>query len=255
MSLFRPKKAPVQLPPDADFRTRRAAQKEEKSPKLALALTVGVGAHLVIFLFGGMLIPKHEAAAEAKKVVVENVQLEQQKEEPKNEERPQDEPPPPSDTEEQVQNLSQAAAAQDAAPAMANLSLSDLSSALGGASGDSMGTSSAGLGGVGFAGGTGTGGAGLGGGGGMVSSADLDNKPTVTTRVNPKPVKGVAGKVKLLLVVGSDGSVAEVKTLESDHPDLLRNCVSAVRQWRFKPGMRDGRPVPFKMHQPFSFQG
>jgi TonB family protein len=183
------------------------------------------------------------------------VQLEQQKEEPKNEERPQDEPPPPSDTEEQVQNLSQAAAAQDAAPAMANLSLSDLSSALGGASGDSMGASSAGLGGVGFAGGTGTGGAGLGGGGGMVSSADLDNKPTVTTRVNPKPVKGVAGKVKLLLVVGSDGSVAEVKTLESDHPDLLRNCVSAVRQWRFKPGMRDGRPVPFKMHQPFSFQG
>ena len=243
-----------ELPADADYRARRAVERHERKPKLFLALMAGVVAHLVLFLFGGMLVPKHAAPEEAKKVVVENVQLDQPKEEQKNDEKPQDEPPPPSETEEQVQNLSQAAAAQDAAPAMANLSLSDLSSALGGA-GDGMGASAAGLGGVGFAGGTGTPGGSLGGGGNMVSSADLDNKPTVTTRVNPKPVKGVAGKVKLLLVVGPDGAVSDVKPIEADHPELLKNCVSAVRQWRFKPGTRGGKAVPFKMQQPFSFQG
>lgn len=246
---------PAEIPPDADYRTRRAAERPEKSPRLFIALMIGVGAHLVLFLFGGMLMPKHAAPEGPKKVVVENVQLEEPKQENKPEPQAEDEPPPPSETEEQVASLSQAASAQDAAPAMANLSLSDLSSALGGSAGDGMGASAAGLGGVGFAGGTGLPGGSLASSGSMISSSDLDNKPTVTTRVNPKPVKGVAGKVKLLLIVGPDGAVAEVRPVESDHPELLRNCMTAVRQWRFKPGVRDGKPVAFKMQQPFSFQG
>lgn len=44
-----------------------------------------------------------------------------------------------------------------------------------------------------------------------------------------------AGKVRARLIVKSDGSIAEVKVIESMHPALATSVEKAFGQWRFKP--------------------
>jgi protein TonB len=52
----------------------------------------------------------------------------------------------------------------------------------------------------------------------------------------------VEGAVLLDVIVGSDGSLKEVKALSG--PTLLRaGAVDAVKRWRFKPYVIDGAPV------------
>jgi TonB family protein len=56
---------------------------------------------------------------------------------------------------------------------------------------------------------------------------------------------GVSGKVILEAVVRADGSVGEVKVLRSPgaHLGFDEAAIQAVRQWRYRPGMQNGRPV------------
>jgi protein TonB len=56
---------------------------------------------------------------------------------------------------------------------------------------------------------------------------------------------GVSGKVLLEAVVRADGSVGDVKVLQSPGANLGFEDVTmeAVRQWRYRPGMQNGRPV------------
>ena len=56
----------------------------------------------------------------------------------------------------------------------------------------------------------------------------------------------VQGRVALEAVVLADGSVGDVKVIRSLDPTfgLDRNAIKAVRQWRFAPGTRQGRPIP-----------
>lgn len=44
-----------------------------------------------------------------------------------------------------------------------------------------------------------------------------------------------AGKVRARLIVKSDGSIAEVKVIESMHPALATSVEKTFGQWRFKP--------------------
>ncbi|MEG5265118.1 energy transducer TonB [Pseudomonas sp. JDS28PS106] len=43
------------------------------------------------------------------------------------------------------------------------------------------------------------------------------------------------GKVRALLTIKSDGTVVEVKSLESSHPLLTQTVERTLRQWRYKP--------------------
>jgi beta-N-acetylhexosaminidase len=56
----------------------------------------------------------------------------------------------------------------------------------------------------------------------------------------------IAGSVQIECVVLADGSVGEVRVLQSLDPTygLDEEAVKAAKQWRFKPGTKDGRPVP-----------
>ncbi|MFN7965753.1 MAG: energy transducer TonB [Acidobacteriota bacterium] len=90
------------------------------------------------------------------------------------------------------------------------------------------------------------------------SSAPLDGEPQVITKdlLPPEVIQKVEpdypldareqrleGKVILQIVVREDGSVTDVKVLRSI--ELLdQAAVEAVRQWRYKPAMKAGRPVP-----------
>jgi protein TonB len=54
---------------------------------------------------------------------------------------------------------------------------------------------------------------------------------------------GVEGKLKLKLTIGADGSVTDVEVVGSVEPGLDAAAVAVVKQWRFKPALRCGRPV------------
>ena len=52
----------------------------------------------------------------------------------------------------------------------------------------------------------------------------------------------IEGTVVLMAVIGTDGSVKDVG-VESGLPILAQAAIDAVKQWRYKPYMKDGQPV------------
>jgi protein TonB len=71
-----------------------------------------------------------------------------------------------------------------------------------------------------------------------------------STKVQPKYPElarkaKVTGNVILEAVVRKDGTVGDVKVLRSPGANLgfEESAVDAVRQWRYKPGVQNGRPV------------
>ena len=53
----------------------------------------------------------------------------------------------------------------------------------------------------------------------------------------------VQGKVVLDAVIERDGSVNDVRIVESPHPMLDESSIVAVQQWRYKPILIDGAPA------------
>ena len=44
-------------------------------------------------------------------------------------------------------------------------------------------------------------------------------------------------------IIGTDGTVREVRVISSPHPDLDRAAADAVRQWEFTATQLNGQPV------------
>jgi len=59
----------------------------------------------------------------------------------------------------------------------------------------------------------------------------------------------IEGEVVLDVVVDSQGAVTDVKVARSldDMWGLDKQAVAAARQWTFKPGMKDGKPVAVRV--------
>lgn len=53
----------------------------------------------------------------------------------------------------------------------------------------------------------------------------------------------IAGTAKLSVIIERDGLASEVKVLESLDPGLDANAVLAVKQWKFEPATKGGKPV------------
>ena len=116
-------------------------------------------------------------------------------------------------------------------------------------------TTSAGSGtGTGAGPGTGSGlGPGHGGGfgGGAFRPGSGISLPTVVREVKPAYTADamrakVQGSVWLECIVMPDGSVGDVKVTRSLDPifGLDQEAIKAAKMWRFRPGMRQGEPVP-----------
>jgi TonB family protein len=82
----------------------------------------------------------------------------------------------------------------------------------------------------------------------------------------PTPVRGVEvdytpaalaervqGSVLLRAVVGEDGRVRNIEIVQSLHAELDEQASNALRQWEFKPGTRDGKPVAVRIVTEFTF--
>ena len=79
---------------------------------------------------------------------------------------------------------------------------------------------------------------------------------------NPPPVypksarrRGYQGKVILKVLVAANGSVKEVELDKSCGYDILdRTALSAVRDWQFKPGIKNGKKIKMWVKVPVRFQ-
>jgi TonB family protein len=54
---------------------------------------------------------------------------------------------------------------------------------------------------------------------------------------------GVEGLLKLECVVNVDGMVGDIRVVQPLFPSLDEEAVKKVKQWRFRPGTKDGQPV------------
>ena len=52
----------------------------------------------------------------------------------------------------------------------------------------------------------------------------------------------VSGTVKLVGIIGRDGTVQDLRVVEG-HPLLVKAAVEAVKQWRYRPTLLNGEPV------------
>jgi len=96
----------------------------------------------------------------------------------------------------------------------------------------------------------------------VASSIELSLSPA-RSRTTPKPQYpsravdlNLEGVVRLAAVVGRDGSVTEVKVIESSGKGLLdRAAIAAVKKWTFHPARVNGRPAPCTVEiRPIRFQ-
>jgi len=222
--------------------------------KALFGLLPALGLHAIVFLFGGMLIPKGEKSEKKKEILVD-VDV-SKKDEKKVEEDPKEKVEDPiEDIKQEMPDFRELSQPAAAGPALAAVSLSDLGAALSGIGGEGGFGPAVGFG-SGVVGGSGSGG--FGGASDMLSSSQLDSKPQATNRISPQLTKDqrqrAKGVVSVLIIVGPDGSVTKAEIMESPDPSINAPCIEAARQWRFQPGTRSGKPVSFKLKLPFRFE-
>ena len=75
-------------------------------------------------------------------------------------------------------------------------------------------------------------------------------KPEYTAEAKKARIQGA---VVLQGVVETDGSVADVQVGRSLDPGLDQEAIKAVKQWRFKPGLKDGKAVRVRIALEMSF--
>jgi protein TonB len=74
-----------------------------------------------------------------------------------------------------------------------------------------------------------------------VAAANLITKINPTYPVLAKTAR-IQGVVQLMTTLGTDGRILNLQVL-SGHPALVPAALKAVKQWVFKPTLRDGKPV------------
>lgn len=91
----------------------------------------------------------------------------------------------------------------------------------------------------------------------LFSLADLDQKPRVVHTVDPTMDAAVRrrapGTVTILFLVDQDGRVENPIVHSATDPIFEKPALAAIRQWKFEPGRRQGKPVRFRMKVPITF--
>jgi TonB family protein len=84
--------------------------------------------------------------------------------------------------------------------------------------------------------------------------------PVLVHEVHPKytpeaKARGVQGEVELECVIQTDGTVGDdVKVVKSLDPDLDQQAVIALKQWTFRPGTKDDKPVRVRVAVEMTFK-
>lgn len=65
--------------------------------------------------------------------------------------------------------------------------------------------------------------------------------------------RGIQGQVIVHFTIGADGEVSSPSVVGSPPPELAEISLQAILQWKFKPALKDGKPVAVRAQQEFSF--
>ncbi|HEY1763727.1 MAG TPA: TonB family protein [Opitutaceae bacterium] len=92
-----------------------------------------------------------------------------------------------------------------------------------------------------------------------IGVAQLDNAPRARVRQPPvyphqAKAESLTGDVVVDFVVDYNGRVLNAHVVSSTNPIFEEATLRAVSQWRFDPGLRDGRVVRFRMRVPIEFR-
>ncbi len=91
----------------------------------------------------------------------------------------------------------------------------------------------------------------------LFSSSELDQPPRPVHQPSPMLTPELRRKapatVHVLFLVSTDGRVENAIVHKSTDAAFDQPALAAVRQWKFEPGKRGGKPVRFRMLQPFVF--
>ena len=64
---------------------------------------------------------------------------------------------------------------------------------------------------------------------------------------------GVTGSVVIEFMVDTTGTVQDPFAVESTRPEFEQSAIQAVKQWKFTPGIMNGREVNTRMRVPIHF--
>jgi TonB family protein len=86
----------------------------------------------------------------------------------------------------------------------------------------------------------------------VYEAADGVQLPAVVKEVRPAYAESakqrkIQGTVFLTCVVATSGVPQDITVVRSLDEDLDRNSIQALQEWRFRPGTKDGEPVPVKI--------
>lgn len=98
-------------------------------------------------------------------------------------------------------------------------------------------------------------------GSGIINFSELDQRPrviyqpgpSITPRVRRKARSMGGGKVYIIFMVDESGRVQNPIVQQSTDKVFEKPALAAVRQWKFEPGKRKGKPVRFRMRVPIQF--
>ena len=93
----------------------------------------------------------------------------------------------------------------------------------------------------------------------IVDMSELEKRPEAVSQVAPayppemRKAK-IEGAVTLLCLVNSQGRVEEVQVENSSRPEFEKPALEAIRKWRFRPGVKDGKDVATYLRYPIAFR-
>ena len=90
------------------------------------------------------------------------------------------------------------------------------------------------------------------------SSPKLDRMPKPIHMVNPQyPFElrrqHIQATILVQFVIGPDGRVVSAKAISSPHPLFSRAAETAVLEWRFEPGEKNGQKAYIRTEVPITF--
>lgn len=93
-----------------------------------------------------------------------------------------------------------------------------------------------------------------------VDVSKVDRVPGVNPKTQKAPVypaklkaEGVKGEATISFVVSPAGDVVSTSVMRATQPEFGEAAMAAVREWKFKPGIKDGKPVYTHMAVPIVF--
>jgi protein TonB len=91
-------------------------------------------------------------------------------------------------------------------------------------------------------------------GGGVVRPEVIESSRVMPVYPEEAQQAGLEGLVVLKVVIDERGRVGEIEVLRGVGHGLDEAAVAAVRQWRFRPATRDGKPIKVVHVIPFDFR-